>query len=148
MISNFPDAATLAGVASVISAFGAAMLLFRIQRENDMREKDEPVWLPMADWLLVVATTLCLLLVIVPVVSFADTRLPAAAAGTAAILVAGYVPAIMAHYRIVFTREGLFWGAEREGPRYNPEPAERILVWTIGTAALLFFLWRILPPSN
>lgn len=42
------------------------MLFFQIQRENDMCEKDERVWLPAADWLLATTTTLCLLLVIVP----------------------------------------------------------------------------------
>jgi hypothetical protein len=135
------DAGTLANIASVISAFGAAMLFFRIQRENDMRQKGEIVWLPFADWLLVAATALCLLLVIVPLVSSANLRLPAAAAGSAAFLVAGYIPAIMAHYRIVFDRK-------REGPRHNPEPTERILVWGTGAVALLFFLWRLLPSSN
>jgi hypothetical protein len=120
------------------------MLFFRIQRENDMRQKDEIVWLPVADWLLVAATTLCLLLVIVPITSFVGLQIPAAAAGSAAILIAGYIPAIMAHYRIVFVRERLFWGPQREGPRHNPEPSERILVWITAGLALLFFLWRIL----
>lgn len=142
------DAGTLANIASVISAFGAAMLFFRLQRENDMRQKGEPVWLPRADWLLVAATTLCLLLVIVPLTAFSGLRLPAAAAGSSAILVAGYVFAIMAHYRIFFVREGLFWGSLREGPRHNPEPSERILVWITTSLAVLFFLWRVLPSSN
>jgi hypothetical protein len=40
------DAATLATIASVISAFGAAMLFFRIQRELSMKEQGEQIWLP------------------------------------------------------------------------------------------------------
>jgi hypothetical protein len=87
-------------------------------------------------------------LVIVPLVSFAGLRLPAAAAGAAAILVAGYVMAIMAHYRMVFDRERLIWGARRTGPRDNPEPSELILTCLAGAVAALFFLWRLLPPPN
>jgi hypothetical protein len=139
-----PDPGTLATVASIISAFGAAMLFFRIQREINMKEKGERVWLPMADWLLVAATLFCLLLVIIPLVSFGGLRLPTAAAGTAAILVAGYVLAIMAHYRIVFDRAFLIWGAKRIGPRDNPEPSELILACFAGACAALFFLWRVL----
>ena len=56
MTPHSPDSGTLAGVASVIAAFGAAMLFFRVQREITMREQDERNWIPWADWLLVVAT--------------------------------------------------------------------------------------------
>ena len=105
-------------------------------------------WLPSADWLLGAATTLCLLFVILPLVSIDGLRFPAAAAGSDAILVAGYIPANYGALSNVFVRERLFWGARREGPRDNPEPSKRILVWTVTGLALLFFLWRILPPSN
>jgi amino acid transporter len=140
------DAATLATIASVISAFGAAMLFFRIQRELSMKEQGEQIWLPRADWLLVVATLLCLLLVIVPLVLFSNIRLPAAAAGSAAIMVAGYVLAILAHYRIFFGRQWLFWGNLRPGPRDNPEPAELILSVATWACAALFFILRLLSP--
>ena len=55
------DTGTLATVASIISAFGAAMLFFRIQRELDMKKQGERIWLPVADWLLVAATVVSLL---------------------------------------------------------------------------------------
>jgi hypothetical protein len=64
------------------------------------------------------------------------------------VLVAGYIPAIMAHYRIVFVRDRLFWGRLRQGPRDNPEPSERILAVGVAALATVFFLWRVLPPSN
>jgi glucan phosphoethanolaminetransferase (alkaline phosphatase superfamily) len=130
------DAGTLANIASVIAAFGAAMLFFRIQRELQMRGKGEPVWLPWADWLLVAATLICLLLVIVPIVSTSSLNLPAAASASAAILVAGYVFAILAHYRIVF-------GRNRDGPRSNPEPAELLFVIVATVAAVGVFMWRL-----
>lgn len=108
-----------------------------------MGEEGERIWLPVADWLLVAATLICLLLVIVPLVSFSGTKLPAAASGAAAILVAGYVLAILAHYRILFARQRLFWGKRREGPRDNPEPSELILSVTVSALAFLFFIWRL-----
>src|SRR6266850_2561849 len=96
------DTGTLANIASVIAAFGAAMLFFRIQRELEMVGKGQRVWLPWADRLLIAATLLCLLFVILPLLSTTTTSLPAAAAAAAAVLVAGYVFALLAHYRIVF----------------------------------------------
>jgi len=131
------DTGTLANIASVIAAFGAAMLFFRIQRELEMVGKGQRVWLPWADRLLIAATLLCLLFVILPLLSTTTTSLPAAAAAAAAVLVAGYVFALLAHYRIVF-------GGRREGPRTNPEPAERFIVIVTAIAASALFVWRIL----
>jgi hypothetical protein len=146
------DPGTLANIASVIGAFGAAMLFFRIQRELHMEGQGERIWLPLADWLLVAATLLCLLLVIIPLVSVSSApatyRLPAAASGSAAILVAGYVLAILAHYRILFARQWLFWGRRREGLYDNPEPSERILCIIASALALLFFAWRLFFQAN
>ena len=139
------DPGTLSTIASIISAFGAAMLFFRIQRELAMGEKGEIIWLPVADWLIVAATLISLLFVIVPLVLDAK-RLPAAAAGSAAILVAGYVLAILAHYRILFTHEWLFWGKRRRGQFHNPEPSELIISLAAAVSALVFFVYRFSIP--
>ena len=139
------DSATLSTIASIVSAFGAAMLFFRIQRELAMGNDGEIIWLPVADWLIVVATLMGLMLVIVPLVIGVDPKgLPAAASGSAAILVAGYVLAILGHYRILFRHKWLFWGELRVGPRYNPEPSELILSIAAAASALLFLVWRLL----
>jgi hypothetical protein len=130
------DRGTLATIASIISAFGVPMLYFRILRELQMRDEGEPVWLPVADWLLVGATLVSLLLVIVPLVTLPDVRLPAAASGAAAIMVAGYVLAILGHYRI-------FFGQKRTGPRDNPEPSELFFVTVALIAALSVFALRL-----
>lgn len=60
------DASSLATIASIISAFGGAMLFFRIQRELAMQGAGEPIWIPWADRLLIAATLISLLLVVVP----------------------------------------------------------------------------------
>src|SRR5262249_31528064 len=136
-----PDSGILANVASVIAAFGAAMLSFRVQREIAMHEQDELTWIPWADWLLVLATLFSLLLVIIPLVvldpnSAAFKMLPSAACASAAVLVAGYPFAILAHYRFIFP-------GDRTGPRVNPEPPERGIVVMTGVVSLGAFSWTI-----
>jgi uncharacterized membrane protein len=141
------DSGTLSTVASITSGFGVAMLFFRIQRELQMGERDEIVWIPQADWLLIAATLVSLLLVILPLVSL-DLRntslinLPAAACSASSMLLAGYILSILAHYRLLF-------GRKRSGPRENPEPAERILVWiTIVLAAVIFIAVLIMSKAT
>ena len=137
------DSGTLANFASVIGAFGAAMLYFRIQRELHMKQQGERVWIPLADWLNILARLVSLLLVIVPLVTLDSAspnylRLPMAACGAAAILVSGYVFAILAHYRI-------FFGSSRAGPRSLAEPLEIMFSAVAFFAALglsLFILGR------
>ena len=133
------DIGTLGTVASLIAGFGGAMLFFRIQRELQMHEEMEVQWIPWADRLLILATLIALLLVLLPLVATTNrpglmAYLPAAGCAAAVVLVAGYILAILAHYR-------LFFGWRRSGPRTNPEPAERVLVLLTGIVALLTFLW-------
>jgi len=138
-----PDAATLTTVATIVSGFGIAMLFFRIQRELQMHEQLEPKWIPWADRLLIVATLISLLLVIFPLVAFSATsivvlRLASAACAAASLMVAGYVFGILAHYRLLF-------GGHREGPRKNPEPPEKVVVFASIAVALLAFAGVLLP---
>ena len=102
-----PDSGTLPSVASVISAFGAAMLFFRVQREFTTHEHSEPTWIPCAHWLLFVATLFSLLLVIIPLLISILTvlhsrRCPRPHAGRRGVR-RGYPSAILAHYRFIFT---------------------------------------------
>jgi hypothetical protein len=136
-IDSMPDAATLTTIASIVSGFGIAMLFFRIQRELQMHERLEAKWIPWADRLLIAATLISLLLVIFPLVAFSATstvvlRFASAACAAASLMVAGYVFGILAHYRLLF-------GKQREGPRDNPEPAEKVIVYAVIAAALLAF---------
>jgi len=138
-----PDPTTLATVASVIAAFGSVMLIFRIQREIDMHAAGEVNWIPRSDWLLVAATLTALLIVLLPEVLFADSRLfgrriPTAGCAAALVGIAGYIPALLAHYRLLF-------GSGRTGPRLNPEPAEqKVFVLTWAAAFGVFFLSLVL----
>jgi hypothetical protein len=128
----------LADIAAIIAGFGSAMLFFRIDRELRMGERNEVTWIPWADWLLIAATLVSLLLVILPVVAL-DSRpgllenLPAAGCAATSIMVAGYIFGILAHYRLIF-------GRNRAGPRGNPEPAEMILVFIAAVLAVEVFL--------
>jgi len=130
------DPGTLANIASVIAAFGAAMLFFRIQRELEMGGEGEIVWLPWADRLLVAATLLCLVGVILPITFNVKITIPATFAAMSATLVGGYIFGIMAHYRILF-------GRGRSGPRTNPEPGERRVVYLTVVLSLIVGVLRI-----
>ncbi len=133
------DTGTLATIASIISGFGVAMLFFRIQRELQMAGENEINWIPWADRLLIGATLISLLLVILPLVALPGTSLvvlstlPRAACAAAPLMVGGYIIAILAHYRLLF-------GGTRQGPRVNPEPAERLVVWMSLILAVTVFL--------
>lgn len=135
----WPDSGTLATIASVITAFAVPMLFFRIQRELQMHEKLEINWIPQADWLLMAAAWVSMLFVVLPLVAFPPTSVvhrivPPAACGAAALLVVGYTLAILAHYRLIL-------GRRRDGPRTNPEPAERVVVIATVVTAFAASVW-------
>jgi hypothetical protein len=136
-----PDSGTLVTIASVIAAFGAAMLFFRVQREILMKTKGERNWIPWADRLLVAATLLCLLFVILPLVALDPNTtiykaVPSAVSAASAILVAGYPFAILAHYRFILA-------GSRTRKRDNPEPSEKIVVLLTALAAIGVLVWLV-----
>ena len=115
-------------VASILSGFGIAVLMFRIQRELHMQERhpDSPNWLAWADYLVVVSIMISLLFVVLPLVAPPSPgkkimALGAGSCASAAILLAAYPLAILDHYRIGT-------GAKRKGERNQGEPFERVLV--------------------
>ena len=113
------------------------MLFFRVQRETAMQARGKPDWIPYADRLLLGATFTAIFLVLLPILLFGSNSLArrVATAGCTAALVAlgGYVPALLAHYRLIFRRG-------RVGDRHNPEPPERVIVRSAATVALAFFV--------
>jgi amino acid permease len=143
------DVGVLATVASIIAAFGSTMLVFRIQRELYMHDQKEVQAIPWADRLLVVATLVCLGLVVLPLIACTNrpgllTELPRAACAAAVLMVAGYILALLGHYR-------LLGGGARTGPRANPEPAEKwVVIVTLLLAVVLFaaILFRYPAPAQ
>ena len=126
IMQTMPDAATLATIASIISGFGVTALVFRIQRELEMARRGEQTWITWADRLLIGAVLISLLLVVLPLASFPGSprilKLAASMCSASTVLVGGYIPSILAHYRLAF-------GRNRVGLRDNPEPAERVWVY-------------------
>ena len=144
------DDATLAAIGAAIVGFGIVAFIFRVQRELDVRERaaqprtaletrltpgwanpdkpGTPTWIPWADRLLIGAVTAAIVLVLFPislagsVSSLWGRQLPAAVCSGSAMALAGYIPALLAHYRF-----GRF-GRNADGYRQNPEPAERTIV--------------------
>ena len=137
------DAGVLITIASIIAGFGVAVLMFRLQRELSLPARER--WLACADWLTISSTLIALLFVIMPLILFGSEnktagQLAGAATCSAVILLAGYVPSILAHYRLIFRG-----GRNPDGPRGNPEPSERgliILTCLAAIAAVAFYLVR------
>jgi hypothetical protein len=126
----------LIAVAAIIFGFGITVFTFRIQREVTVGDKGWPKWLPLADRLIVVSVGLVFCFAVIPLLAFELSRstvgLASAACIAALVLQVGYVPAIMAHYRIEI-------GKNRTGPREKGEPAERLFVWISTLIAALGF---------
>jgi hypothetical protein len=139
------DPSNLITIASIIAGFGVAVLMFRLQRELSLCPRDR--WLACADWLAISSTLIALMLVIVPLVFFAMNRLASEVAGAATcltvILLAGYVPSILAHYRLIFRGN-----RDPNDPRRNPEPAELAFIVITSVTAIFVagaFLIRACP---
>lgn len=128
---------TLATVASIVTAAGVAMLFFRVQREQDMKRRGERDWIPVADLLLLGATFTAILVVLLPILlfdsDFLGRRVPTAGCTAALVALVGYVPALLAHYRLMFGSAG------REGDRDNPERPEGEIVIGMTAVALALF---------
>ncbi len=120
--------------------------MFRIQRELRVRDQhpEWQNWLAWADYLILAAILLWLLLVVLPLMVMAEPSrlLYSVAAGScaaASLLVAAYPLAILDHYRIELgtwrTRQG-----ESPQARHKGEPIERAIVIVAGVlAAVAFF---------
>ncbi len=140
-------------VASILTGFCVSVFMFRIQRELSVRDRHPswPNWLAWADYLIVSAMAVSVLLVILPLVALPNPSRTAysVAAGSCAassLLLLAYPFAILDHYRIEIgvwrTREG-----EKPQARHKGEPIERIIVMTAGavaamTFAAIIFVWN------
>ncbi len=134
----------LISAAAIIIGFGVTVFLFRVQRELWVRDKhpEWPNWVSWSDYLALSSMVSALIFVIIPLVTFPNLPplfkdIAAAACAASSVLLIGYIPAVLAHYRIEI-------GSNRVGPRGKGEPAER--AWVIGIAVLatIIFLGIIL----
>lgn len=140
MPANSLSPGDLIAIAAMIFGFGIVVIMFRVQRELWVREyhPEWPLWTSWADWLILWSVPVgCL--TILSLLAFPGMRpvkaLAAALCGSAVVLQVGYIPAIMAHYRI-------FFGKQRRAddvPRVAGEPAERVFVLLTAVVAALVF---------
>jgi len=136
-------------VASILSGFGISVFMFRIQRELRVRDEHPqwPNWLAWADYLILAAILLSLLLVVLPLMAVAEPGIfvysvAAGSCAAASLLIAAYPFAILDHYRIEIgtwrTRAG-----ERPLVRHKGEPIERIIVVGAAILAATAFLFIV-----
>jgi hypothetical protein len=139
-MSENPD--YLVTAASIMAGFGSVFFAFRLQREltvydrNRDKNESEPTWIALADCLLIVAIIISLVFVVVPVVSAeklaqASVERARAACAAAAIMIAGYIPSILAHYNFIF------W---LRPDRPNPTVSEAL--WVILTLVVAILVYR------
>ena len=98
-------------VASILAGFGVNVLMFRVQRELTVEDKQKElkihreVWISWADYLIIATIKISLLLVVLPILVFKTqnaylSALPSASCAAAVILVSAYPFAILAHYHM------------------------------------------------
>ena len=123
--------------------------MFRIQRELRVRDEHPqwPNWLAWADYLILAAILVSLLLVVLPLMAVAEPGIfvysvAAGSCAAASLLIAAYPFAILDHYRIEIgtwrTRAG-----ERPLVRHKGEPIERIIVVGAAILAATAFLFIV-----
>jgi len=91
----------VATIAAIVAGFGVAMLFFRIDRELEVDEGGRQIWIPWADWLLIGATLCAIVIVLLPLLLFAESdtfghRVPTAGCAAALTSLVGYVLGILA----------------------------------------------------
>src|SRR5215213_4515006 len=133
------ESGDLIAAATIIVGFGVTVIMFRVQRELWVQEQhpDWPSWLAWSDYLIIASVVLALFLAIAPLLAVSVMTslvqaLAAASCVAAVILQAGYIPAILAHYRIEI-------GRKRKGDRLKGEPAERRFVFISAELATVGF---------
>jgi len=138
------ESGDLISTASIIVGFGVTVIMFRVQRELHVLEelKRSPLWLAWADYLVIASVALAIVGVILPLLVLGGGGPKGLAASTALcaaaiVLQGGYIPAILAHYRIEL-------GAERTGSREKGEPLERLAVKLTVIGAVVVFAATIM----
>ena len=140
--------AEIIAASAIVAGFGVTAIMFRVQRELYVLEvlKVKTLWLAWADYLVLASVLLAVFggtvpILLLPSVPRSVLAIGASSCVAALVLLAGYVPSILAHYRI-----GL--GATRQGPRAKGEPVERGFVIASSVCAGLLFLATLLLRLN
>jgi hypothetical protein len=141
------NSSDLITVASIIAGFGVTVMMFRLQRElqisdENWKQRGEgsqaatvPTWIPPADYLVIVAIIVSLLGGVLPLLISRDAiRLSSTACAAATILLAGYVPSILAHYRFIY------WLHKSRGPFFVGEVV-LVLVTFVSAGILSCYVW-------
>lgn len=130
----------LIAAAALIVGFAVTVIMFRVQRELWVQENhpDWPNWLAWSDYLILGSVVLAIssLVVILFLPPLTPTRraIGAASCVSAIILQAGYIPGILAHYRIEI-------GRHKIGDREKGEPIERAFVYASVALSLIAFFF-------
>jgi len=138
----------LIAVATIIVGFGVTVIMFRVQRELWVRDKhpDWPNWLAWADWLILVSVALAVFFVVTPLLAFPIVTkwreaLAAGSSVSAILLQVGYIPAILAHYRIEV-------GTQRTGAREKGRARRKVFLHAVLRTRLPRVRFCLLPTPD
>ena len=89
-------------------------------------ERNSKVWIPWADFLVIAAVMVSLLIGILPIIVLSSPpkliyQIANGACAASIVMLAGYIPGILAHYRFILVKN-------THSARQNPEPSERWIV--------------------
>lgn len=130
---NEVDLRVIATTAAIITGFGSAAFIFRLRRELEMERSGEPIWLPWADRLLLSAILISVFFVLLPIFVLEPgaglIRAIRALLAASLVLMGGYFPAVLAHYRMIL-------GGARTRPRRQTETWEVRICWMAVCLAL------------
>jgi hypothetical protein len=110
MLDHPPTPGDLIAVAALIVGFAVTVIMFRVQRELWVQERHPkwPNWLSWSDYLIVTSVIFAIfaliVLLVIPGITQYRRALAAGSCVAAIILQAGYIPGILAHYRIEIGR--------------------------------------------
>jgi len=120
--------------------------MFRVARELSLRDKGQDfLWLAWADYLILASVAMAIFGAIIPLLTSPKAApifvaLAASSCVAALILQAGYIPSILAHYRIEVGRDRL----RAKVPSQKGEPIEKVVVITTAALAIGFFIFTLI----
>lgn len=123
------------GATGFLIGLQIAAFAWRVSRELNMAEKEEIIWLPLADMMNLFAMVVAFLGVFaLPLAGIENSELPRISLGLSIVLFAGYPFALAGHYN-------LYTKGKREKADYCTKQEKTVVLITIVFAMTFLSLW-------
>jgi hypothetical protein len=123
------------GAAGFLIGLQIAAFAWRVSRELNMADKEDIIWLPLADMMNLFAMVVAFLGVFaLPLAGIENSELPRISLGLSIVLFAGYPFALAGHYN-------LYTKGKREKADYCTKQEKTVVFITIVFAMMFLSLW-------